>query len=263
MHPARQEALTEMILGMIINTSVQQKDMAKTFSSTAKTSSSMRRVQRFIQKQKLDYLQVAKLIFSTINDFAKQGKYLITIDRTNWKYGKTSINLLVVGLVWENITVPLFFHNLDREGNSNCEQRISIITDLLQVIQSSNITAILADREFIGQNWIEFLNEQSINYCIRIKANMLIQHKLGGYLSASAIFKELKVGQEQTITTKLPDHLPVKATAKRTEEELIILISPVHFNLKQLEVYRQRWTIETLFKALKSAGFNLFLANHL
>ena len=42
----------------------------------------------------------------------KQG-LVLTMDRTNWKYGKTDINVLLLGVTYKNVAFPLTVsHNL-------------------------------------------------------------------------------------------------------------------------------------------------------
>ncbi len=46
----------------------------------------------------------------------------LIMDRTNWKFGKTSINFLVLSVNWKNLAIPIYWIMLDNKGgNSNSD----------------------------------------------------------------------------------------------------------------------------------------------
>ena len=49
------------------------------------------------------------------------------MDRTNWEFGKTTINILMISVIWNGIGIPLIWALLPTAGNSNTQAR----TDLL------------------------------------------------------------------------------------------------------------------------------------
>lgn len=57
----------------------------------------MRRVQRFIANFALDSDLVAKLIFRLLPE---KENLKFSIDRTNWKFGKTDINIFMLGVTY-------------------------------------------------------------------------------------------------------------------------------------------------------------------
>ena len=83
----------------------------------------------------------------------KPDTWLLSLDRTNWKFGKTDHNLLVLGLVYKGFCVPLFWQALGKAGNSNTQERKALLQRFLDTFGAQRIEALLADREFVGQNW--------------------------------------------------------------------------------------------------------------
>ena len=73
------------------------------------------------------------------------------MDRTNWKFRNRDINILVLGIWYQGVCIPLLWFCLDRAGNSNVKDKISIIQDILKKIPASKILYLLADREFVGK----------------------------------------------------------------------------------------------------------------
>jgi len=48
------------------------------------------------------------------------GEAILLLDRTEWHYGKRKIiNLLVIGVVYKGVFVPLVWEDLDKAGQSN------------------------------------------------------------------------------------------------------------------------------------------------
>lgn len=104
--------------------------------------------------------------------------YLI-VDRSNWKRGEKNCNLLTIGNLMENVFMPLYWTQLDKRGNSNIEERKVLIEGLSMLIEKSGKTIkgsiLLADREFIGQMWFEYLLSKQLSFVIRLRENMYFE----------------------------------------------------------------------------------------
>ena len=60
----------------------------------------------------------------------------------------------------------------DRPGNSSPAQRVGPMRRCLRLFGASSINALLADREFIGAQWLDFLIENNIPFVVRLRENM-------------------------------------------------------------------------------------------
>jgi len=102
-------------------------------------------------------------------------RYLI-VDRSNWKRGAKNFNLLTIGNLMENIFMPLYWLQLNKRGNSNVEDRKALIEGLSGLLDKAGKTIkgsiLLADREFIGQIWFEYLLEKNLSFVIRLREKM-------------------------------------------------------------------------------------------
>ncbi len=58
---------------------------------------------------------------------------------------------------------------MPKQGNSNTEVRIQIINRSIKLFDKQTINYLAADREFIGEHWINYLNFNRIEYHIRIQ----------------------------------------------------------------------------------------------
>jgi hypothetical protein len=53
--------------------------------------------------------------------------YELTLDRTNWRWGKKSINILMLAMVYKGIAIPIYWLLLNKRGNSNTRERIALL----------------------------------------------------------------------------------------------------------------------------------------
>jgi len=230
--------------------------LANSFDSQANPSSSLRRIQRFIANFSISSNLVAKLIFSLL---PKQENLILSIDRTNWKFGQSNINIFMLGVVYKGVAFPLLFKMLDKQGNSNVQERIDLVNHFTSLFGKQCIKSLVADREFIGDKWIAFLNQENIKYHIRIRNNfqVYIPNK-GKELKAWWLFNNLKVGQYKVYhkIVKVNNQYCYISGCKLKNGKFLIVIS---YNKPEQakQDYKQRWQIEMCFKAMKSSGFDI------
>jgi len=122
--------------------------------------------------------------------------YKLAMDRTNWQFGETDINVLTLAIVYQNVAFPILMLMLDKRGNSDTQERIDIVNRYIKLFGRETIDCLLADREFVGGKWIASLNLCKIPYYIRIKENFYVQDpRTGNKMKASVMFADLKCGE--------------------------------------------------------------------
>ena len=72
---------------------------------------------------------------------------------------------------------------LPHGGTKDCEIRGALMDRFVRLFGAARIEILLADREFIGGNWLQHLNKNSIPFAIRLKTNMYLHRKTGGWCS--------------------------------------------------------------------------------
>lgn len=252
------------LICMLINAlckvkSVNFSKLSVGFDTKTKASSNFRRIQRFIAQVDLPMEWIAKFIFDLLPE---KENLVLVMDRTNWKFGDSNINILMLGVSYKNIAFPLMFKMLDKRGNSNTQERIELIQNFINWFGKDRIDCLLADREFIGQDWLSFLNSNDIRYHIRIRNNFkLFLPKKQKEITVYRLFGNLKTGEIRhydRIVKMHGEYCYVSAIKTITDGKIDYCII-VSFNKPQqaLKYYSLRWQIETLFKGLKSSGFNL------
>ena len=75
------------------------------------------------------------------------------MDRTNWKWGKRDINILMLVIVYRGIAIPIVWTLLNKRGNSDTKERIALIQRFISIFGKDRIVNVFADREFIGEKW--------------------------------------------------------------------------------------------------------------
>lgn len=247
------------ITALIKVRSVNSSIISQALNPKSKKESNQRRIENFFAQQEIDYELISLLILYVI----PVKKYKVAIDRTNWKYGGSDINIFMLCLKYKGIGIPVYWTCLDKRGNSNTDERIELLDAFTSIFGQEKISYLLADREFVGEEWFKYLKKKRIPFFIRIKENYYI-HDFDTKVVARFFFSRTKAGayrDGKVCGVKLAvvgRRLSKKDREKEGEELLIVAtnqkVGDPDDTLKQ---YKERWEVETLFRAYKRKGFNL------
>ena len=253
----RIETLAVLLLGLANGRTVNLSHLASQFPGGALHASNYRRLQRFFQFERLDADLSGPLIVRMLK---LDGPKLLALDRTNWKLGQGNVNILVLAVVTRRFRVPLLWTLLDHGGTSDVGQRIALMERYLRLFGASSIKALLADREFIGAEWMEFLNKNNIPFAIRLKENMQVHLEDGSLRQFRTLLRKRRrgawagwlSGMQTTPANRL------RFAAKRIRDgELLIVATNLDDGGRGLNLYRKRWAIECLFADAKTRGLNI------
>jgi hypothetical protein len=257
-HPSRILLLAELISGVIKTGTVRIKDLALTLSSKGNTRAKIAKIERLLLHQQFDFTIIGKIICSLLLKAAKSQKVKIAIDRTNWRFGQQNLNYFVAAVIIGNISVPIAWILLDKKGNSSTAERIELMTKITKIIPKEQIEIILADREFTGEAWLQYLiKTQELPFAIRLKKSEKVERNNGKKTKLRKYFKDMQPQEMQTVETKIYGDLAVKITCLQMEKDYLILASNIVIGEEALLTYKQRWSIERSFKSLKKSGFNI------
>lgn len=258
----RQETLVWLIGSILKAGTVNLNRLALHIESAAQVALVHRRLERFFNEVKLNETEVARLIVSALGLAGKP--WHLAIDRTNWKFGKTDLNILVLSVALDDVCVPLFWRVLDKAGNSNAVERIDLMQTFKEVFPDQPIASFTGDREFIGNAWIEWLQANKIPHFLRLREDMKVFDATHAPLAIAQHAARLKVGEHLVFkgwwrigACERSASPPVRIVVLRLKTgELLTIASRSHPKCA-LAIYRKRWKIESLFAALKTRGFNL------
>jgi hypothetical protein len=190
-----------------------------------------------------------------------QGKWVLALDRTEWKRGDTTINLLVLAVVIYGSAVPLLWTVMPACGASDTAERIELLGRFVALFGKEKVLFLTADREFIGAAWISWLLTSKLPFRIRVKANTMLTHEDRAEQPAVKWFgkRSCRCKSRPMEIWGLPVFVggkKLKTKDRKGNTEFLVIIS----NEKSHDLwedYKQRWKIETLFQALKGRGFGL------
>lgn len=247
-HGQRVSFLTLFMVSLIKVRTLNLVQVAEGLETNAEIDSNYRRIQRFLKDFKLDYKTIAILI----SNFLPDGKWVLCMDRTDWKFGCIPINLLFISVACKGLAIPIFVTILTKKGNSNFEERKAIITKFIDVFGIKRIDFLACDREFVGEKWFKWLVQIEITFHIRIKENFLIPNSKGQLKHVKDFFRKVELTR---VMTKPLFGLKLKLIGKRLLDDEYLIIATNSEN-PTLDDYRKRWKIELMFSAFKTRGFN-------
>lgn len=247
---ARRKLLIKLIMALFLTKNINFSALSLHINKGVKVSSSLRRIQRFFAQIVFDELVLARFLLS----FFPESKLTLCIDRTNWKFGKFSRNILMLTVYFNGIGLPFFWVFLDNKGgNSATQDRIDLLQKCLTLLGAARIKHLIADREFIGIQWFTWLKEQKIPFCIRLPKSHKIHYKGQSYKVADL----LKDRDLCLLRGVVVGGVKSNIYAKKLQKDSFLLLAGTGYVKKLGEIYRKRWSIEVCFKAFKTHGFNL------
>ena len=213
-------------------------------------------MKRFFTDAPLDLTLFAKLIIAIVKP---DGRYVLALDRTEWKYGLVWVNILTLSIVVGNTSIPLFWKTLNRKGNSVLAEKREIVRRYIKVFGIEQIEYLCGDREFDGYGFVQYLNQEKVPFRLRLKVSMKITDKRGGLIKCGKLLRTLKIGESYKLR-RVRKYGGVKVWVEvgrgRDSKESVIVISSEESDRILVE-YKRRWAIETLFQNLKSRGFEI------
>ncbi len=103
-----------------------------------------------------------------------------------------------------------------------------------RLVEASSIDALLADREFVGVRWLEFLNENNVPFVVRLRENLQVRTEDDGMpmLFRTLVHKSRRgskrasTGWLSTMAVEPENRLKFAAKRIRGKESLVIATNP-------------------------------------
>ena len=255
LNKARIKFIACFLIALIQVKTVNLTEIATVFPGKAKEESNYKRLQRFFRFFELPYALIADLVVKLLG---VEGPWTLTMDRTNWKLGLVELNILMLAIVYKGAAFPVVWMILPKAGNSNTDERITLLEIFIDLFGVKNIQCLLGDREFVGKRWFGWLRDQEIDFRIRIHENYRVANRRGKLVPARWLFSSTRV--DQMLVFREPRQMwgmdLYLSGCYLGKGEYLILVAP-NFSEKPEEEFKKRWEIETLFGCLKTRGFNL------
>jgi hypothetical protein len=260
-HRARLKFIARFTTALLQLTTTNLAKLALALKATVKPASiaeisAYRRIQRFMADFAFDHEVFGRFL---LGHLPQESGFVVCIDRTEWHFGQTPVNVLMIGVAYQGIAFPVVWEAVGREGSSSAEDGIALFERFLRLVDAANIRIVTGDREFIGEDWLAFLANREIPFVIHLRKRRRLA--LGGpdgpALPAELFFRALPVGQRRLLRRRWVGAVGADVVGKRLAEDDYLILATTVPPKQVLSLYRRRWEIETLFAALKSRGFDL------
>lgn len=255
-HKSRLDCFTQMLLALFTVRSVSLSEIAVAMQDESTKESREKRVYRFFRYFEIDFNCIAKWLFYLM--FSEDEKVYIAIDRTNWYWGKSKINIFMLSVCYEGIAIPIFWTLLKKAGASTAKEQQRLVERFINCFGQARIQSILGDREFANKGFIGWLNENKIPFHIRIKEGAYVSIKKKKYKQAGQLFGNLSPMEHSAFGMRITifEQTLFLAGSKNECNELMI-VATNQPPKTAIAIYLRRWEIETLFCSLKSKGWQL------
>lgn len=255
-----------IIFGMLISESCVPSDISKSLKdefSIIQSDSVIKRIRRFFSNKLFNpYDFYKKLIIFVINKFKckhNDKTIYITFDHM---FSKSNYTIIMFTMRVGTFGIPIWFKCFKKISDNDAfkldtmKEGIKAVSDLFE--NTGFNLVFLADRWFGSSKILKFIKDLGHVYCVRLKGNISVYKNEKKFKA-----KKLKHRKYQSVT-----HEDVYITDDRFKTNLVYsptcdtkdpwIIATNGDTSKALKSYGYRFgSIETMFKAQKSNGFNL------
>lgn len=251
---ARLDCFIRLLLALFAVRTVNLRELAVGFISDVQVDSRYQRIKRFFSQYVMDTDMIAKWLYQLF--FPSQQKVYLTIDRTNWFWGKAKINILIIGIAYEGLAIPICWKLLNKAGNATMKEHKHMLKRFIKIFGKSCILGVLGDREFGNGELLNWFNKQKIPFYIRIKDNTIVYIRDKRFCKAKKLFNDLYA------KTQKPFYMAVfilgtkvYLAGSRSERGELMIVATNQRPQTAIAIYLRRWEIESLFQGLKNRGF--------
>lgn len=257
-----------LFLELIINVLQDIKEVSLEKIATALPlpilfESRRKKIQRFLS---LPFLNIEKIWFPILKKWLAQTfpthqPIHLVIDRTLWQRK----NLLMISIIYDSRAIPVYFELLPKLGSSNFFEQTKLIFQVLPLFKEYE-SILLGDREFCSVELANWLSEQGLLFCLRLKKNENILGKNGEWQQLNELglkpgISLFLLGIKMTKTKQIGGfnlagkwQRLIGVTAPKEGWFLLTNLAKLD---KAIAAYKKRFDIEEMFRDFKSGGYNL------
>jgi hypothetical protein len=255
----------EVLVGMICSCLSNQNCNLENLSSDLpdidgckrKKESKSAQAKRWLKSKWTDYkVHFQPFIVGFIQTLAQRNKELFfVIDGS--ETGTNCVSLMI-SLVWGKRSIPIiWFTREGAKGHFPEQMHIDLanaLSDILGALDIKERVIILGDGEFDGNKWIECLASKGWEYVLRTSLDRKVNNNDDIFpISMLPVDKHLQCGFALHGFNK--SHAVLWHSPKYKYP--IPIITNIEVAKMACKYYKKRFAIETLFKDLKSNGFNI------
>ena len=162
------------------------------------------------------------------------GKYLV-MDGTSWNFGLTKFHFLTLSVLFKGVSSPIFWIELSKKGHSNLNERKALIK-MAGLLYDLRGMTLLADREYKGRAWFEFLDNRGIFFAIRLALGDYKKEVTGGIVYSHLCKKARKGLRAETTVNLAGKTYRLVGTADAKDDNGLLLILSNRFDGKPVKL---------------------------
>lgn len=256
---ARLSFVALFLVALFRGKTVNLAELATVWGGNTAEASNYKRMQRFFRSFEVNTDKIAKMVMSIAGI---PQRWVLSIDRTNWSFGTTDFNILMLCVVHESIGYPLMWTMLDKKrGNSNSTERMDLLERFESLFPDVEIAYLRGDREFIGKPWLSYLMmDKPIPFRLRMRQTDKISKGKG----QSHLFRSLAIGETRILPGKrwvwgrhvyvIGTRLDPKQKSGKTDDHFLIIIT-THGPQEALADYRPAGELKLCLEPSRLVAF--------
>ena len=255
--------LTLVVASLQLLKQVKLEVLAESLPLPILLESRRKKLRRFLRLEELSietlWFPCVKALLSSI--FTTHDTIYLAIDRTSWGV----INILMVSVVYEHRSWPIYWNFLNKKGSSNLAEQQDVLSKCIELL-SDYVLVFLGDREFCSPKLGKWLGDRNAYFCLRQKCDTKIQQNNGLYqeLRDLGLTPGMKVFLNDQQVTKQKGFGTFNVACKwkrnykgfKTKEPWYILTNFENIDIA-IQAYQKRFDIEEMFRDFKAGGYSL------
>lgn len=171
----------------------------------------------------------------------------------------------MVSLIWDKRAIPIYCQLLTKLGSSNFKEQEAIISKVLPLLKDYKVV-VLGDREFCSVHLGNWLRQQCLSFCLRLKQNefVRIEEQIWLQLSELGLAPGTSLYLEGINVTKQKGFAKFNVAAKWKRkyrgwapDEGWFILTNLDSLSSAITAYRKRFDIEEMFRDYKMGGYNM------
>ena len=146
----RVKFISYLIVSLLKITTCALSEWSRAIAQPTQRASRYKRLQRFVSQFRFSGRIYARVVWSVFG----QGKQVVlTLDRTEYQMRGQWIQVLMLAIAHQGVSIPLIWHTTNRRGNAGQSARKALLkafTTWLPLSATGQRLYLTADREFIG-----------------------------------------------------------------------------------------------------------------
>ena len=246
---ARLKLMARLMRALPIQTTTNLAELALVMKPQVETESTYRRLQRFFAGFAVGYKALGQFLLGLV---PTDPPYMAAQGRTEWHFGQTAVNVLMIGVAYNGIAFPIAWTALEHGGGSGADEHAEVLDQFLRVVEPDQIRALVADREFTGSDFLEELKERKVPFVIRLKSDRRVGPSSGGWSLPARMFARTCGLQQSSLlggrqVVGGAESVEVQVGLKRLEDGSLLILASRGIDADSMfELYRQRWDILAL-----------------